>query len=323
MQGISLPVLPKSIQDAVVTTRRLGIRFLWIDSLCIVQDSPPDIEQELSQMREVYKNSLVTVSAASANGCDHGFLNVRSETNFGPDLEIPPFTLPFLCPDGTPASITLKQLGEVKIAEPINGRAWTLQESLLSPRTLIYSKIQLFWKCKAAFHRDGGHLTWNTYSSMTGMSKLRFGEIGKPDADGQVGPPGSKFKFPVPLHSTLARQEWQEVVKDYSRRRLSVPDDKLLALSAVAAEYHLVMQTEYLAGLWKEYLIFDLMWMRASTQSAIRPASPRCPSWSWASLDGEIIFKDMGLREFISVVDIIRCSVSPVSALVPFVLRLM
>ncbi|KAH0538549.1 hypothetical protein FGG08_004882 [Glutinoglossum americanum] len=307
------------MRDAVFTTRQLGMRFLWIDSLCIIQDSLSDVEQELSKMRDIYKNAYVTISAASARDCNQGFLDLRPETNFGPEPEIPPFILPFLCPDGTLASITLKLLqSQVKINEPINDRAWTLQESLLSPRILIYSKTQLFWKCKTAFCRDGGHLTWNSYSNMSGISKLRFGDIGKSDAGGQVGPPGSQFRFPVPPHSTLARQEWQEVIQDYSRRQLSVPEDKLPALSAMAAEYQSALQTEYLAGLWRSYLIFDLMWIRPSRQQATRPATFRCPSWSWASLDGQIGFKDMGLREFAPEAEIIRCVTSPTSALVPF-----
>jgi hypothetical protein len=130
--------------------------------------------------------------------------------------------------------------------------------------------------------------------------------------------PNLASTFPVPPHSTLPRQEWQEILGDYTRRKLSHDEDKFPALSAIAEEYHEILQTEYVAGLWKKYLIFELMWIRIGREKATRPSAWRCPSWSWASLNGRIGFKDMGIREFTAKAEVLHCSALPASITAPF-----
>ena len=72
-KGVEVSSLPKNFQDAVQITRKLGIRFLWIDSLCIIQDDPQDWERESAQMASIYRNSYLTISATaspdSSSGC--------------------------------------------------------------------------------------------------------------------------------------------------------------------------------------------------------------------------------------------------------------
>jgi hypothetical protein len=79
---------------------------------------------------------------------------------------------------------------------------------------------------RPAFLRDGGHLAWNVYSPMAEILRLRFGEVGKLGAIGRVGPPWSQFRFPVPVHSMLARQNgrrWFRIICaiSYRYRRIS------------------------------------------------------------------------------------------------------
>jgi hypothetical protein len=100
-KGIKCEKLPKTLQDAIVTTRKLHLRYLWVDILCIIQDDPVDVTGEINMMPQVYKEAYVTISAECAKNCPDGFLDER-----------PPlmsaywaFGLPYRCSD--------RQLGHV------------------------------------------------------------------------------------------------------------------------------------------------------------------------------------------------------------------
>jgi hypothetical protein len=139
---------PRSLQEAVVITRQLGLKYLWIDSLCIIQDSLEDKEREMAHMCQVYQNAHVTIVGASAAGSSEGYLTSK------------PFvggTAPFrvLWQDVTlnESSVTryiIKERSEREIIsrEPLHQRAWTLQECFLSPRLLIYGRDCMIWKCE-------------------------------------------------------------------------------------------------------------------------------------------------------------------------------
>ena len=78
MRGIRIETLPKSFRDAIMICRALGIRFLWIDSLCIIQQDAEDWERECSRMRDVYRNSYLTISIARSRGSSDGCFSTRS-----------------------------------------------------------------------------------------------------------------------------------------------------------------------------------------------------------------------------------------------------
>jgi hypothetical protein len=139
---ISLPtdLLPRTMQDAVAITRSLGIRYLWIDALCIIQDDQADKSSEISAMGMVYKNATLTIAAASASSAKDGFLQNR-----------PPLLmcrLPLYLTSNEYGSIWLRKPSQVHPKEPLDSRGWALQESLLSPRILYYATKDLIWKCQ-------------------------------------------------------------------------------------------------------------------------------------------------------------------------------
>ncbi|KAL9043216.1 MAG: hypothetical protein Q9214_003575 [Letrouitia sp. 1 TL-2023] len=126
-EGIPLDQMPSTFRDAVYITRRLGLRHLWINSLCIIQDSPEDWESEATRMGKIYRYGLLNIAAETARTChdvDKGHMFIRSRSL---DVSWDDFLGPS--------------------ASTLNSRGWVLQESFLLPRTLHYGKNHMFWEC--------------------------------------------------------------------------------------------------------------------------------------------------------------------------------
>jgi len=125
LKEINLTALPQTLQDAVYITRKLGVRYLWVYALCIIQDSKEDMGHELKTMAQIYHNSSITISAASASGVHAGFLQPRQPK----PSKHPRFKLPYRSLHDTAIQGTV-MLQEYAFSNPyselINHRAWAL-----------------------------------------------------------------------------------------------------------------------------------------------------------------------------------------------------
>jgi hypothetical protein len=250
--------LPQTIQDAVRVARSLNIRFLWIDAFCIIQNNDDDREKELASMGNIYKCAFVTIMAASAWDAQEGFLATRKE-------QANSVTVPLLIEGGYEGTVTLTPRhpdpAMVYFREnPIESRAWTFQEKMLSPRQLIYSRTNLRWIC-------------GTKSAYNGGSSSMLGE---------------QMHFPLTWRAKkgFISDLWHQNVAEFTRRSISQPKDKLPAIAALAEEHASRSDDFYVAGLWQSNLFRDLMWVVVSDSLvARRPLSPRAPSWSWAAVE--------------------------------------
>jgi hypothetical protein len=179
---------------------------------------------------------------------------------------------------------SLRAKGYQIYRDPVSRRAWVLQERILSPRMLYYGR-SLFWQCNSAQHSHGGN-----------DSQMR--EV--------LGPVAGRtshaiLEFPDAHTSQLAAidlfrmrqlfQSWYQTVSDYSRRQLSVSNDKLLAIAGIAAEVSRVTGARYAEGLWQNNFLHDLMWTTNPNEHLSRPEVWRAPSWSWASVDSPISYE--------------------------------
>jgi hypothetical protein len=268
--------LPKTIQDAVEITQKLGLQYLWVDALCIIQDSVQDWQRESANMGSIYNNAFFTIQASGAKDTQGGCFIPRAQQ------EPPPAKLRFeLAEDGSLGSVFVRShpLVDTKM-EPLHQRGWTLQESLLSPRILSYGANEMQWECKTTNYSESGSLL-QVQGSFPGLPK----------------PIRTKTKnhlLSVNIDTIDPAMErrltWSYIVRDYASRQLTFAQDKLPALSGLARYIsHTRPGDTYLAGLWKSELVGNLLW---GVLKGVRPSIYRAPSWSWAALDGEITVFD-------------------------------
>ncbi|KIL87614.1 hypothetical protein FAVG1_09322 [Fusarium avenaceum] len=275
--GIAVKDLPLAYQDAIALTRELGIGYIWIDALCIIQNSQRDWEKECSKMAETYANAYLTIAAASSASVMEHFLR--------PGLKSPPHTTqsqrvihsesmqsvkgPVLLKARTmrPTGAHWKWrdgADEQRHVEPLSTRGWTLQEKVLSTRLLSVSAMEMVWTCKERIFCECGSLL--NYHREFGQTPLS--QISKPD---------EAFNF------------WHKVVENYSKRKLTQVGDKLPAISAIAAIIQQRTGSDYVAGLWRDSIDQELLWYRpASSPVGTANSLYTSPSFSWASITGEV-----------------------------------
>ena len=284
MRELDMKMLPQTILDAIEVTKNLGFEYLWVDALCILQDSTQgaarqDMDQVLAMMGQIYMNATMTIFAACAPSATNGFLKDR------PRSRQSHFDVPCrLSPEQFVAvHIQEHNMYDDKI-EPINTRAWTFQEGLLSPRLLIYASHTLQWQCRTLTCNMGGSYHYPNPSAIPRLPSPRMLLL-----EGLERTPRRDQLRPDIPHPVL--QHWLRILATYSERKSSLPSDKLPALSALAANYAAIFGPGYLAGIWARSAVQQLCWRSTdSRRTFTRPTGYRAPSWSWAALDGLVYF---------------------------------
>ncbi|RTE73806.1 hypothetical protein BHE90_011774 [Fusarium euwallaceae] len=243
-------LLPRTYQDVFTLCRALDIRYVWIDSLCIIQDSVEDFEREVATMMSVYMNALCTFSVC------------WEYPNAGLSFYRKPKT--FLCWPETYMATTgpkthafvrdIMDWEEAVDSAPVNTRGWVFQERLLSPRILYLGNDVLFWECD-------DFLTSEMAPGRSVFSRINIAaELGD-----------------------LARQ-WPYLVSAFMRKDLSYEKDRLFAISGIAQLFAQRTSETFLAGLRKTCWAHDLLWHpRPFSSSENRSPSAAMPSWSWAT----------------------------------------
>ncbi|KAH8624427.1 hypothetical protein IG631_21166 [Alternaria alternata] len=284
--------LPQTIHDAILVTRQLKLEYLWVDSMCIIQDSDEDKDALIGQMHKIFACAQVTIAASKASRCTEGFL--------APRPTVPQFYAAIRAPLGTdngiPRRVILMPYPKRRV-EPLVRRAWSLQETVLSRRILSYGNRQLYWYCGVCVRHDGGVLD---------RESPNWASLQTPEEQVAGNP---RERYDVTPISTISR--WIGIVKQYTMREMSEPSDKLIAISAVAQR--LVNLTEgkwgrYYAGIWTEHFFQQLLWATSESEIAKRPVRYRAPSWSWAAIDGRVdwpsMFEFVGTKILCKLLDV-------------------
>lgn len=276
-----LPVdsLPKTFRNAVAITRNLGIRYLWIDSLCIIQDDADDWERESTVMGEIYSRSYLTIAASASKDSSGGcFLQRPTNTHVRVKCSISDSSTGYVFVREKPKSFN--ELDRSKL----NTRAWVAQERLLSPRTIHYDIDQIMWECKEARYSEDGIPVHVDGSPQT----LRWdGRLLLSNTLNHTQHSGRKFMW-----------DWYQFLENYTRRDLTSANDKLPALSGLATVIARKTGDKYVAGLWEGHLNIGMLWKRLTKDPWLtRPVNYRAPSWSWAAYDGPISWVDESFVE--------------------------
>lgn len=266
---IDTSYIPKTIRDAIKVTHSLGLRYLWVDAYCIIQDSSRDKAIEISRIKSIFRNAYVTIIAANADKVSKGFLSPRYIYNS-------PCELPFRCPDGNIGTMYVQNF-EDGPSEPVNQRAWCLEERVLSARALWYCSHTLQYECQMG-HKNVG--------SNQNMAEGRDGTPRLPDRVFTPSLPALPH-VPIPEAEKEVVKAWRKMVNLYSKRTLTEPRDRLIALSGVVRYFaDFWPSSRYLAGLWEHQFSGCLLWY--IDDAAARPSNYRAPSWSWAAVDGAV-----------------------------------
>ncbi|KAL7621895.1 hypothetical protein AAE478_007395 [Parahypoxylon ruwenzoriense] len=300
-KGMPLYQFPATLRDAIHITRALGIRYIWIDALCILQDSAQDWAQEASRMHEVYKGAVVTIAAACASKTSDGIFRERLAPTH------PRCWLDWRNGDDAASKVFLRpgsELWDERMHQSIlHTRGWVLQETLLAPRTLWFGQQQLCFECPKGSVDEAGRTIriMEMYRSKEFIQALRqqvlpswrrrlialFRERDLPLAVLVPWPSLTNilqardlltvrhraiirkpltlqgyFKPPATTQGLSHFDFWREVVDNYSSRQLTNPTDVLPALSGLANEFHRATGDTYVAGLWNMDIIQGLTWTR-------------------------------------------------------------
>jgi len=294
-RGIRVNCLPYTWIDAIVVARAIGARFLWIDSLCIIQEKNPhpDFYEETQHMADIYGNSQCNLTAIGADVSKHGCMYERN-----------PHTV-------KPCRISVQHQGRQKEyylvpttlwedevdLRPLQYRGWVFQELMLAPRLLHLSRRQIYWQChqlKACEVFPSGIPHFMPRKDMPSLPKLVH------DRESLS-------------NMVAAQRAWEEILLTYTKLELSHPTDKICALLGVIKRLEVVLSDQCLAGLWSRYLPQQLLW-RSPTSSDIMANEGRkeyrAPTWSWASTDRQIQSGPFNIPDSQIDVEVIKVSLN-------------
>ena len=268
--GIAVSSLRPTFRDMANMAWRLGIRLMWIDCMCIVQDDDQDWKRESALMGKVYANSWLNVSATAAGNDCSGLFAARNgsrpmdyfHTGYDKNGET------------TTWEVTTAEIWQDDVeSAAVNRRAWVLQERILSPRIVHMSKSMAFWECRT----------------------LQASEV-FPDGDLPDGKSPNNYSQLKQLYCQSRsadaydiRDDWGLLLFKYTMCGLTFETDRLIALSGIASEVYKRTRCDYAAGLWSLQLPEDLLW-RANNPGPTRSELYIAPSWSWALVEGLIWF---------------------------------
>ncbi|KAK7416804.1 hypothetical protein QQX98_004997 [Neonectria punicea] len=261
--------LSTTFQDAIDFACRIGVEFIWIDSLCIIQDSKADWESEAVKMASYYSNADLTIAASAAKDGSVGLFPKRPETDEalklqGTDKTGRPYYLTTRTAIDHPFDVEEDEFDYF----PLTKRGWVYQEHMLSRRFLHFGVRELVWECHSSTHCQCGMIPATPRSDHVTNQVLSAAKYGLQTGDVRK-----------------RRQLWYENVESIMSLDFTFVTDRLVAIAGVASLLAKGCKGRYLAGLWEESLIADLCW--AIMEDGKRPDELKdVPSWSWGSVSG-------------------------------------
>ena len=274
LKSFGTDVLPLTFIEACEVTHRLGVNYLWIDALCIIQDSTEDWDRETSLMSLVYSNSYLTIAANVSDDDAAGIFRSRDMDNNTVEFQLKGKRGKTINVRATKRQSTWDRLHE---EGPLYVREWALQEREMSPRVVHFTHEQVLWECRCLKTYEG----WPTENMMKEHCQNGYYNERLLDSINAIGDRN--------IHDL-----WYSTVADYSNRLLTKEEDTLPAIAGLAKFVSDYTLSEYVAGLWSEDLLRSLAWGSYNgsfkCRDRVRHTSYVAPSWSWASVSGSVSY---------------------------------
>ncbi|KAK0104778.1 hypothetical protein ONS95_005048 [Cadophora gregata] len=264
--GLKVADLPQTFQDAIEIAGWFGINWLWIDCLCIIQDSQEDWLHEAGMMSQIYQNAQLNASADIGADSRAGCFTERDETDITPlQISSPQISKTWMVlPDVTYMFDWMSQATSLS-------RAWIHRERQLARRVLHFTEGELVWEC------CGTKGTSFASEMLPGGAPFENGLFNM-DHKYQIG----RLQQGLMEGDEETYATWNDVCENLSEKDLTKPSDMPMVLSGLAKDFANVLPGDtYIAGLWRSTLPHSLLW------NTTRFKEPElefiAPSWSWLS----------------------------------------
>lgn len=269
---IPLLALSKTFREAILTVRKLGYLYIWIDSLCIIQDSMVDWIEESQFMGDIYRNSVCTIAATASEDGNGGLFRLRnplrhqrcdiwSDETHGIYVDIEQCK-------------PLEQYRSEVNEGILNTRAWVLQERYHSPRLIHYTSNAVYWDCREINVNDYGNDIEDKQTLSQG-----FGE-------GSARP----FHLQELEKAENFSERWQFALEKYSSMKLTIESDRLIAFQGLTRYFEERKRLRSVNGMWIDHLPSQLLWRVGEASRRSASSSNIIPTWSWASAETCINF---------------------------------
>jgi len=272
---IPVEKLPQTIKNAFCLTKAIGLHYLWVDAICIVQGNKQEWGEESQKMGHIYSNAKIVLSATRSGNVKEGMFTQRPATPLSTDIEAVGGSMlarrnlnhEIITSCRTKSNYWWEK--HINGTFPLLSRGWGFQERMLATRIVHFTPSELVWECQKLRKCECGVMESNLFPVMNNL--------------------GSALRICLeqPKDERSVRQMWREIVNSYSVRKLTQIDDKLPALSGIAGLLQERSGDTYAAGLWRRSLPFDLLW-RCDQSGNLQSKKTRSPSWSWISVDGAV-----------------------------------
>ncbi|KAH7082470.1 hypothetical protein FB567DRAFT_500481 [Paraphoma chrysanthemicola] len=290
LHQLQLSELTSTMQDAISVTRRLGFRYIWIDALCIVQDSEEDWLREATQMSQVFSRAIVTLAVADAVDHSQGIFRARR------GHYVRPILMPYLLNVQHGEKIPIDNEGEFYVFSdaglvssehrpkgPLDSRGWILQEQLISPRILYFGDGELFWDCTTVSASESSPISSSLLNDQNPDETWALKLIRKTLA-GSSSPDTLRQRF---------ADVWVQVIMNYSSRQLSKQSDRLIALQGIMGPLAVLLREDPVAGMWRILFWRQLIWwiqdIPAPPQNSAGASFP-APTWSWLRSQAPVFY---------------------------------
>jgi hypothetical protein len=257
LKGITISDLPRTMRDAVHAARQLDIDYLWIDSLAIIQDDKDDWAEEAAKMGSFYQNAIITFVAETGTDSDSGLFDdfVPSFIGHTDDLEF--------------AFRIKKAHSPWTRPKVLYNRGWTMQESCLPSRLLVFGAKVMRWACATGVFLEDGSLPTTAYP-LEFIGPIKYGTKDLTNSKDEI------------------YERWATWIREYAKRQFTYFSDRLPALAGLTQYFSEILKDEPFLGLWKSQIVSYLLWYPLLLDTGKPTSIKSFPSWTWLSWSGHI-----------------------------------